>query len=424
MMGFSQNLFGNKVSLSGLRMGSSNGQNLIKGLAGGLKINGSSPNEVSNSSNAVALPKKSEAHGLVVVNQAKATVHDKFAAEIAFRLQRTPKVDAAAATMLADSLTATANEISINFGQEKSNEFMSNILRATDGQINEQTLTGAVSDFFRQIASATQNEPALFGKLETMGKFLNKGLEFSTDDDGLDQMSKAGQMPGLSYSLNKYFDSGDIRGFNSNFERVQMNIGSAGNASFDGGFFTINVGRNVKATDITVSNETVDQVVAFLKNEIKNDDAANYLKNASTDDFLAAVATSMAIVAQENGQEAAHSFMSYLNQNVAGLIQAPNGLQLEGWHLSRDYANPEAPIPGSPPTKLWITNGDDDDAWIKKKHQGFVTNWHDSNGVISEFSLDLNELYSSYSRSKPTTVAAAGNADMNSASGNLVNTTV
>ncbi|MDR1083569.1 MAG: hypothetical protein LBP22_01625 [Deltaproteobacteria bacterium] len=88
-------------------------------------------------------------------------------------------------------------------------------------------------------------------------------------------------------------------------------------------------------------------MASFLRDSIGNNEAADYLPENETADFLGAVQAVVSAVAQENGREAARSLISYLNQNnVASEAESADGnVRIQGWHLGRDYANPDLEVP-------------------------------------------------------------------------------
>jgi hypothetical protein len=150
------------------------------------------------------------------------------------------------------------------------------------------------------------------------------------------------------------------------------------------------------------------------------------VENGASTDFLGAITMAMAIVIQENGQEAAFSFQNFLNDNIADLMRSDSGnVRVKRWGLSRDFANPDAPIPYLPPTDIrdYTICGNDMEEIQKKQHQGFTLNWIDRNGVTSSRgTVDLNELYVQYARTKSAATAGSG-AGLNNPAGNLVDTT-
>jgi hypothetical protein len=224
-----------------------------------------------------------------------------------------------------------------------------------------------------------------------------------------------------------------VKGFDSNFRRVDINVNDMyeePEAEPEGGYFYVygfGPGMSTGNEHITVDDETVQQVASFLRDVAGNEDAAAYVENGDSNDFLGSIATAMAILTQESGQEAAWGFQNFLNDNIADLMWADSGnCRVRRWGLTQDYANPDAPIPSIfvPPTDIreYIVSAGDVVKLIQdKKHQGFTLNSIDKNGVGGGSTVDLNELYAQYVRTKSATTTGSG-AGLNNPGGNLVDT--
>jgi hypothetical protein len=416
--------------------------NSYQRLMRGIRINGAPVKETAAADQTTVVKESANTEAAEETPKAPASALEKFGAEMTTRLQAANPADPQAAVSLAESLKATAEEIKNKFGQDKANEFMSQILKATDGEINETKLSSAIGDFFVQFrfGSLAGTASQIQENLKDIQGFLNKGLKLSVADSELG----TDQEVGLAANLNRFFgvtptlaDDGEglmVKGFDSNFRRVAINVNDMyeePEAEPEGGYFYVygfGPGMSTGSEHITVDDETVQQVASFLRDVAGNEDAAAYVENGDSNDFLGSIATAMAILTQESGQEAAWGFQNFLNDNIADLMQADSGnCRVRRWGLTQDYANPDAPIPSIfvPPTDIkdYIVSAGDVVKLIQdKKHQGFTLNSIDKNGVGGGSTIDLNELYAQYVRTKSAATAGSG-AGLNNPAGNLVDTT-
>ncbi|MDR1083574.1 MAG: hypothetical protein LBP22_01650 [Deltaproteobacteria bacterium] len=399
----------------------------------GLRIDGQLTN-ASADSNPASESQVSVSFSTITYGSASGSARKNFETEILSRLLADLTEDSAPAILLADSLSSAALEVSSKFGQDKANEFMVRILKATDGSVSEQALIVAVSSFFGQIKAMAVSSPELFGQLEKMKDFLNQGLDLALDESQLESRLKLGDKPQLSYSLNKYFNtpatlsedknSAETYGFNANFERVALKVEAAGEDSYGSGFFKIYSFRYLSQRGFTPEGGLLSEMASFLRDSIGNSEAADYLQENGIADFLGSVSTVVSVVAKENGREAAKSLISYLNQNVAPEAKSADGnVRIRGWHLGRDYANPDLEVPaerGERPdiSSFGISSGEAEDLLKLKGHQGLSINSVDKNGVVCGTAVDLNELYDAYKNA----VISHGGGNLNSPFGHLVNT--
>jgi hypothetical protein len=350
-----------------------------------------------------------------------------FTSELLTRLSKENPGKTALAAVLADSLAALAEVVKEKFGQEKSNEFMSLVMGATDAGVSEKGLANAVTGSFGQIIREAGGDPDALAKLSDMIEFLNAGLEKTLAGAGeADALEVAGGF-GLSHSLNLFFGTEAVlsddglsavtKGFDSFFQRTELTVGE----DSQDGYFYVRVGANVKPGDVDPGREAADSLASYLREVVGNEGAAAYLEEGAAADFLGTVAVAVAVVARENGQDAARDLVAYLNANVADLVGGKAGISLEGWGLSRDYADPEARVSGTPTGKLMLMSLPSEEELLRTKHQYMSTNWRDTNGVDSEVTVDLTDLYAGYVGSQ---AAGSASAPMKRAVGNLVDSIV
>jgi hypothetical protein len=402
-------------------------------LSSGLRINGQIPEktEPADASQAFGPAAAEAVSEEVPENQPWEPV---LAPELLDRLLEANPADRTAAELLAESLTAAAQEIKNSFGREKADEFLAQILKATEAGVSEPALTNAAADFFARIKTESFDQPALLKKLEEMKSFLNGGLELALEPGRLEDKLQPGEVPGLSLSLNNYFghepvrqedsEKAELKAFNLNFEWVGTIVEPKEEELPFGGFFVVFSGSNVKSSDFTVSQELLDQITGFLREDIGSENAAACLEQGAAADFLASVTTAIAIVSRENGQEAAQRLTSFLNDKAAPSVRTAS-IQLEGWYLSRDYGQPDAPVPQRPAGRLILADGEKMDEIIRKQHQGAVSNWKDKNGVTSEVTLDLNDLYDIYlANFSPKNSDNASNSVVNNVKGGFIDNIV
>jgi len=384
--------------------------------AGGLRIKGQDPAEkpglepagIKNQEAEPSEPDDLKPQGLT-----------KFAGEITARLQNANPNSPEAALLLADNLTAVAEEIKKEFGQGKANEFMSRILKATDAGVNEKELTFAISGFFRQIRAESKNDAALPEKLENIRTFLNKGLDLSLEAKPLGAMIEDGEKPGLSYALNNFFntrtdisengETAEAKGFDSGFERVYMRVRTGSADAYENDVFAWR--HNLGAIK-DISPETVDLVSSFLKNQIGDEALAEYLEKDP--DFLGAVTTSIAVVAKEYGRGAASEYVNFLNQNVAPAISSASGSWfLKGWELEGS-----SPAPGARPgNDVWVSGGGQVEPEKNPAADGVK---NDSGLPVWSVEVDMNDLYAYYKRAGAAEVSGPEGGALNSPTGNLL----
>jgi len=343
----------------------------------------------------------------------------KFAGVISARLQNAKPDSPEAALLLADNLTAVAEEIKKEFGQGKANEFMSRILKATDAGVNEKELTIAISGFFRQLEAESRNNADFKEKLENIRTFLNKGLDQPLEPKPLGALIEDGEKPGLSYALNNFFGSrtevsengqvAEAKGFNSGFERVYMRVR---NGSADTGENDVFAWRHTFGAIKDISPETLNSVSSFLRNQIGDAALAEYLEKDS--DFLGAVTTSIAVVATEYGRRAASEYVSFLNQNVAPAISSASGTWfLKGWQLDG-----HSPAPGARPANdVWVSGGGQVEP-EKKPDPGGAKN--DSGPPVWTVEVDMNDLYTYYKKAGAAEISLPEGGALNSPTGNLI----
>jgi hypothetical protein len=339
-----------------------------------------------------------------------------FAGEITARLENANPGSPEAALFLAESLSAAADKIKNEFGQEKANEFMSRILKATDAGLTEKKLTYAISDFFGPLMAESRNNSDLMEKLEALQDFLNKGLDLTLDARPLADMAADGEQPGVSYALNNFFgtkahiseDGGEaeVKGFNSRFERVYMSVGAGSANPYENGFL---VRHNLGAIK-DISPETVNLVSSFLREQIGDTALAEFLDNESARDFLGAVTISIAVVAREYGRQAAEEYVGFLNDQVAPAISSASGdWYLKGWQLDGN-SRPER---GRPGTDIWASGGGGSDQSAapgpgESPEKGWTT-----------LDVDMGELYAAYKKAA-TEIPVPDGDNLQNPLGNLV----
>jgi hypothetical protein len=333
------------------------GSALPKTLATGLRIDGKAiaPRENETVTDTVAVKSVAETP----------SVAEMFRQGMTERLTQNAKdlnLSENVALQLKSSLISTASEISKQFGVVNAEKFMNQVLYATQEKVTEEGITGAVSQFFKELVFNGGDEVDFPQKLEKVLGFMNQGLDILTEEN-----SPGPASTGLSYALNVYFGKSkdpkekEVFEFTAYFdwsaikdpEEVSPMEGLEGTGLEGTGIEGSGPENGEKSGDYVNSPTLTAQfieTVTLTENESRN--AANWLKenqgaytaadylvqnasNPTLDDFNVA----LAIVAQENGQEALNDFANYLNENVAPYAKAGD-FTFNGWSLGLDYSQP------------------------------------------------------------------------------------
>lgn len=363
--------------------------------------------------------------------------------------------DSQAAALLVRSLSSTANKISSEFGQEKANEFMSKILTATDKGLNEATLGTAISGFFQDLASESNTNSLVSPKFMELKNFLNQGLDAAVDE----HYFECGGQTGLAYAMNSYFGSdpvasgdgtvAEVKGFDANFDRVGLTLSFKDDSQAGAATAAANF-----TGDYLVGTQVSDMVAAYLRDEIGNEEAAAYIEGlALGSNFMEALATSAALVVNQNGLEAATDYFNFLNGEVKSVINRTND-QVDLWKFrffsaeedrsgwARFTTDPEKQARPEQPseeevseTPKFMGQGMDirdcvmipDLDWYLQGRNGFYFDTSTkSSGPYGSFiaptTLDMDDLYEQYLNGK--SAGAAPTEVLNSPVGNLVSTKV
>jgi hypothetical protein len=207
---------------------------------------------------------------------------------------------------------------------------------------------------------------------------------------------------------------------NPGYMRVQ-----AGSADpYESGFFSL---RHNLGTIKDISEETVNQVSSFLRNQIGDESLAEYLEKESAKDFLGAVTVSIVVVAKEYGQKAAMEYVNFLNNNVAPAISSTSGdWYLKGWELDTDCSCPTRviPEPAKPGTDLWVSGGGGGSGHITSENdQDLAPGRADEDPRPQTgwtVDVDMDELYAVYKRAGAAEISVPDN-NFNNPVGNLLN---
>jgi hypothetical protein len=298
-------------------------------------------------------------------------------------------------------------------GKDKGAEFLNTVLEYTERGLTENRLAGAVSEFFGKFGPEAIKDADLASKLSELSLVFNIGLDIFIDKDNmLPERLAQGHPPGLAFSMNNFFatdftvaeNKGSVvtKGFNyfnGVFDRIELTHAKEPEWMEDGpggpGYY-ISVGgfgQGVTAGELNGS-ETGDALLKaadYLKAEIGNQKAAALLENLADEaNVMEAIASSIAIVALEDGFDKAAEYVLHLNGNTKNAINsaAPAGLTFGGWTLHAQDKSSKLPGGG-----LTIHSSMDD--IFAKGHLALDSSWQNSNGVgVTTAPKDLNALYS------------------------------
>lgn len=434
------NLLSGHLTINGT-ISQNNGTSAIDRLANGLTIAGRDDRKIADLAD--LLPEAQKANEDLTTDNVADTesgnksVYENFAAEITKRCEEAQKDDPTSAKILSDSLISTADSIKQIFGQNHANAFMSRVLAATDSGVNESQLMDAINGVFGDMRSGA-SEKQVFDLMDA----LNYGLDaiFEDEENIAAQVDVGGAQYGLSFALNKFFQKdvsfwgdnmtmAETNGFDFNLQFTQMGIVRPDENGEC--WVRVNTGRSATASEL-VGSEAIAQTVSYLRESLGNENAASYLEGLRAgSNVMDAIATSIAIVAQENGQESAERYIQFLNENIApALSSTADNLSFNGWTL--DPA-PDDTSTGKSDGGLKIGHAEMDSMLKAKGHQGFTTSWTDrSSGVTTTRQMDLTDLYEQYLGGGVATIPDPEDSDGGPATlisfkkpqGNLVDITV
>jgi hypothetical protein len=326
----------------------SDSSDLISRIGSGLRINGKDVNELEPAEVA-----KDEVS--ISDEGANSSLDYLFATGLSQRLSLNGKVKDNVANQLKSSLIATADQIEKEFGVDAADEFKKQILFATENKVTENNIANAVGMFFTGLRLTNMEDLNITSKITNMSEFLNKGLEILTEEGS----ATASGGVGLAYSMNVYFNSlsgteGDtVRGFNKNIDWVGdilkendeagSSEGANGLPGENGGYVVMDMPSAdiVKSGSVSLSPDGYQEAASWVRSTLGNDNAADYILENQDGTFTETFSTALAIVANENGQQALYDFASYLNQNIAPKVDA-GGWEFRGFSPSTDFSKDQA----------------------------------------------------------------------------------
>lgn len=381
--------------------------------------------KISNSSSAISPQTTKAPAESMAAPDPKTHVSERFAEKMRERcrleMEKRPLAEQnfEHAEILANSLLSTAQEIEKQYGKEQANSFMSQMLSATDQKVDENLLAAAVNTFFNTV----KTEALTAQQKKGFSGVLNKGCESlappvdeaspksdTKETEAKDSAATPGNY-GLAYGMNLFFNTAtetESKDFDLDYNWVTVS-----NEPID-----LTRANNVTAGEFTKSDES-EGLAEYLLNQAGSQEASDYIKNLpSGSNFMEAIATSVAIVAEEKGQGAAREYVAYLNQNLKNPIDdSLSEVSFHGWRLSGDPKNPPREALEAP-TELWFS----DSEIQRKEHQGLINKFTDKEtGVGIYKTLDLNELYAAYIQGRETGKERVTNG-LNQPAGNLVDT--
>ncbi len=279
-------------------------------LAGTLRINGvshqSSANNVTNplmrglriskqnvepssaaSQNAVEQASKEEAKQKLIQNFETTLLSRLEKTENPNAKEKTPAdTRAEEAKVLANSITATIEQIKKEFGKEAANEVMANILTSTEDGVTADKIANAIGSVFAAFANsakeaatsatATPDDLAKADetnkKLEKMVKFLNAGEPDKTD----------GEKSALTGALNEFFgmnafEEDDRDRFTADFKWISRNE-EIENEKAKG-----HKEKDFYLTFEELGKENTDRLINFLRNDLGDEAAAQYIESLGED---------------------------------------------------------------------------------------------------------------------------------------------
>jgi hypothetical protein len=344
----------------------------------------------------------------------KASISDtgKFACEFLRRCRASSQGDEQSAALLTESLLNAASEISNRLGQDKADEFLTDILTYTERSLTENRLSGAITEFFGKFRQEALKNGELNAELSSLSDIFNSGLDIFIDKDKmLPERLAQGHPPGVAFAINNFFSTdytvaenkGSVvtMGFdysNGNVERIEMTYAKEPEWLEDGpagpGYYLrVGTGQSVTASELVNSETdgTISQVADYLRTEIGNEKAAALLATLTSDsNVMEAVASTIAIVATENGLDQAIEYVRHLNGNLKNAINsvAPEGLTFDGWTI-------HSPLKSSKASNSGLTLHSSMDDIFEKGRLALDSHWQNDNGVgVSTQPRDLTELYS------------------------------
>jgi hypothetical protein len=340
----------------------------------------------------------------------------KFACEFLRRCRASSKGDEQASCLLTESLLTAAAEISSHFGQEKADEFLTDILAYTERSLTEERLSGAICDFFGEFSQEVikniknKGDNEVSDKLFQLTLFLNSGLDVLIDKENmLPKRQAEGRTPGLAFAINNFFSTdctvsinkGSViaKSFeysNGTFVRIARRHSREGEWQDDGpggpGYYCYVYSGDKLAVGELETTGALSKVADYLRTTIGNERASSYLETLAAEaNVMEAIASSIAIVALENGDDPAIEYVRHLNGDLRNAITsvtlAQNGAIFEGWCFI-------TPNKISATTEGTIHSGAID--IVEKGHRALDWGWDTNSGIRMVVApKDLNELYSS-----------------------------
>jgi len=336
----------------------------------------------------------------------------KFASEFLSRCRASSAGDEDAACLLTESVVKAASEISSKLGQEKAAEFLNKIMDYTERGLSENRLSGAISAFFDQFRKEAITNGVLASKISSLSNIFNRGLDIFIDKDNmLPERLDKGEVPGLAFAMNNFFSTDytvdetnanvttkGFNYFNGSFDRIELKYAKEPEWLEDGpggpGYYLfVGTGQSVTASELVSSetDETLPKVADYLRTEIGNQKAAAFLETLTANsNVMEAIASTIAIVAMENGFDQAVEYVRHLNGNTKNAINsvAPDGLIFGGWTI-------HSPLKSSKDSNSGLTIHSNMDDIFEKGHLALDCSWQNNNGVgVTSPPKNLNELYS------------------------------
>ncbi|UQZ90319.1 hypothetical protein C4J81_14340 [Deltaproteobacteria bacterium Smac51] len=263
------------------------------------------------------------------------------------------------AQALVDSITATVAKVKDTFGQEAGNAAMSKILKDLDQKgFSLESVTETVSDAVRHASqSGTSRQKAEF--YEELNEDLGANLEEGKSDKTKSLSRAINDFFGLEGETNEKGDKAKVMGFDEkgNWREVDVEIekeGESGQLFLEG---TPEAAEDAlrgssSFTLKDIGQDTVDDMVDFLRNDMGSEEAASYVESQSKHaDFMNTV--DMAInKALENSPDRAADVAKleqYLNGDVKMAINNSSkinsnlfgNVEFEGWTINSGVSSEE-----------------------------------------------------------------------------------
>jgi hypothetical protein len=258
---------------------------------------------------------------------------------------------------------------------------------------------------------------------------LNYGIEAIFEEkESIEEQVNQGYQYGLAFAINNFFDKETtfigkdkvIAETNMFDHELKLKPTTIAKPDENGQtWIRINTGLSITASEL-VGSEALDEVVGYLRDSVGSESAAGHLGGlASGANVIDAISTSIAIVSEEIGSDAAKSYVGFLNASLAPDISYLSAdMSFQGWSLEAK------PVGGG---SLKLGNAEMDARLEASGHQSLYTRWADlSVGAETERQIDLTDLYEQF-KSGAADISSFGMVtytNFQRPSGNLVNSFV